>query len=169
MTNSAIAVANKFIEMAASKNRCFTQMQLQKLAYIAHGWSLALYDEPMISDPPLAWDYGPVYIDLREALRIYGSREVDKPIKFGDYFAGFSQGANHQDVVGTFTDKQNHLLNEVFRVYGEFQAFQLSALTHQDGTPWHQVFVRLKQKNSPIPNDRIKEHFLALKEGRTAA
>lgn len=169
MINSAIAVANKFIELAATKNRRFTQMQLQKLAYIAHGWSLAIYDEPMISEPSLAWDYGPVYADLREALRSYGSRDVDRLIKFGDYFAGYFQGDREQVVVGTFTDQQDLLLSEVFRIYGEFEAFQLSALTHQDGTPWHRVYKEQNLRNGYIQNDLIKEHFLELKAGRTAA
>jgi len=169
MTNSSIAVANRFIELAAAENRCFSQMQLQKLAYIAHGWSLAIYGEPLISEPPLAWDYGPVYTDLREALRNYGSRDVTKPIKFGDYTAGFFDGDSEQEVVGSFSQDQNLLLQEVFQIYGGFEAFQLSALTHQDNTPWHEVFIKQKRRNGPILDARIKEHFLELKKGRSAA
>lgn len=169
MINSSVAVANKFIEFAADEDRGLTQMQLQKLAYIAHGWSLAIYNEPLISEPPLAWDYGPVYADLREALKSYGSRGVSRPILRGDYEPSCFNEHSDEKVDGIFTDTQQHLLAEIFRSYGEFEAFQLSALTHKEGTPWHRVYHKMGRRSGAIPDDIIKEHFLDLKEGRSAA
>lgn len=169
MINSSVAVANKFIELAGKKGRRLTQMQLQKLAYIAHGWSLAIYDEPLISEPPLAWDYGPVYADLREALRSHGSKGVSRPIARGDYEAGCFHENSGEKVDGRFTDTQQYLLEEIFRIYGEFEAFQLSALTHKEGTPWHKVYRKMRRRSGAIQDDIIKEHFLELKRGRPAA
>ena len=168
MTNSSIAVANKFIELANKDNCRLTQMQLQKLAYIAHGWSLAIYDSPLINTPPLAWDYGPVYTDLREALRSYGSDGITKPIKTGDYSEGYFHENNNEVVVGSFTDEQKQLLDEMFRIYGKFEAFQLSALTHKKGTPWHKIYHEKEGRNGAISDDIIKRHFLDLKERSSA-
>jgi uncharacterized phage-associated protein len=63
-------------------------MQLQKLVYIAHGWNLAINGTPLTSDIPAAWDYGPVYRDLFEALRAYGSNPVTQEIRAGDFGPG---------------------------------------------------------------------------------
>lgn len=47
-------IANRFIRLAATEGRCFDQMQLQDLVYIAHGWCLALTGEPLTGDRPEA-------------------------------------------------------------------------------------------------------------------
>ena len=68
MTAWSAEIANEFIRRAAAEKRALTQMQLQKLVYIAHGWNLAINGEKLTHDDPQAWDYGPVYRDLWEAL-----------------------------------------------------------------------------------------------------
>ena len=74
-------IANEFIRRAAAEGRALTQMQLQKLVYIAHGWNLAINGDKLTSDDPQAWDYGPVYRDLWNALRSYGRAPVTREIR----------------------------------------------------------------------------------------
>ncbi len=42
-------IANEFLKMNGAMGR-LTQMHLQKLVYIAHGWKLALVGEPLADD-----------------------------------------------------------------------------------------------------------------------
>ncbi len=59
--HDARAVANEFIKLAKKHGKKpLTHMQLQKLVYIAHGWSFALGEEeaPLIADTVEAWDWG---------------------------------------------------------------------------------------------------------------
>ena len=93
---------------------------------------------------------------------------MSRPIARGDYGAGCFHERSGEKVDGRFTDTQQHLLEEIFRIYGEFEAFQLSALTHKEGTPWHKVYRQMNRRSGAIPDDIIKEHFLELKRGRPA-
>jgi len=58
-TQPTLAVANYLIGKAQSEGRSITPMQLIKLVYIAHGWTLGLYDQPLIGEQVEAWTYGP--------------------------------------------------------------------------------------------------------------
>jgi uncharacterized phage-associated protein len=69
-------IANEFIRLAAEEGRTFDPMQLQKLVYIAHGWNLASFNQPLTGDRPEAWEFGPVYVRLSEALAAYGYEPV---------------------------------------------------------------------------------------------
>ena len=61
-------IANEFLRLAKESGQSLTPMQLLKLVFIAHGWMLGLYGEPLISDDVQAWKYGPVIPDLYQTL-----------------------------------------------------------------------------------------------------
>lgn len=53
---SAKEIANYFLELSAKKD--ISPLKIQKLVYIAHGWHLALYGEPLVQDELAeAWEY----------------------------------------------------------------------------------------------------------------
>jgi len=47
-------------------------MQLIKLVYIAHGWTLGLYNQPLIGKQVEAWTYGPVIPSVYHDFKHYG-------------------------------------------------------------------------------------------------
>jgi antitoxin SocA-like protein len=83
MAVQARVVANEFIRLAEADGRALTPLQVIKLAYIAHGWMLALYQRPLISDSIEAWKYGPVIPTLYHALKKYGAGSVTGTIGGG--------------------------------------------------------------------------------------
>lgn len=169
MKSHSTAIANEFLDRANATGKTLTQMQLQKLVYIANGWSLSLLDEQLVEDTVQAWDYGPVFPELWEALRGYGRSPITKPILKGDFgFNAFSDSASEKSSVELST-RQTDLIDKVFETYGKFHAFQLSAMTHQDGTPWHKIFVTDGRKRGEIPTELIKKHFCDLRVKRSKA
>ena len=73
MPYDAATVANRFIELAESDSgRRLTPMQLIKLTYIAHGFSLAIKNRPLLDESVEAWRYGPVIPSLYRKLKSYG-------------------------------------------------------------------------------------------------
>jgi len=167
MAIHSTAVANRFLEHAEKAEQELTQMQLQKLVYIAHGWNLAINDRALTKDHPIAWDFGPVYPDLWKALRRYGSSLVTKKIKIGDFDIGATGRQAKKISTGSLEKAETDVVNKVFEVYGKFHAFQLSAITHAEGTPWDKVFIKNGAKNSVIPDNLIKEHFYELARQRS--
>ena len=164
MPANSKAIANEFIERSIRDGRPLTQMQLQKLVYIAHGWMLALFDRPLTLDSPEAWRYGPVYRDLREALKKYGTDRIPELIGGYGYIEDEIHGVDYVYSVpkGILHENESTLIDEIYKDYAKFEAFQLSALTHKEGTPWTKVYDSGKGENYIIPNSMIKEHFLKL-------
>ena len=155
-------IANEFIRRAKAEGRALTQMQLQKLVYIAHGWTLAITGNPLTYDEPEAWEYGPVYKELRRALRSYGRDGVGREIRNGEYSPGVFIGDDDATAVANLDSEEVKIVDRVYRDYGGFHAFQLSALTHKDGTPWTHIYNGGNGKFDEIPAALIREHFVEL-------
>ncbi|HAJ02337.1 MAG: hypothetical protein CL683_03240 [Brevundimonas sp.] len=164
------AIANEFIRLATDDGKGLTQMQLQKLVYIANGWSLAIRGEPLTADSPQAWTYGPVYPELHRALRSYGRDEVSREIRNSEFIPGMFEDEQNVPARAALSGDERAIVTRVYRDYGKFHAFQLSALTHRDGTPWTQVYNGGLGKFDDIPSNMIRDHFVELaRTGRASA
>lgn len=155
-------IANEFIRLAQAEGESFTQMQLQKLVYIAHGWALAITGIPLTLDLPEAWEYGPVYPSLRSALRRYGASPVTQEVLNAQYFPSPTLSEPDAPARASLTKDERKIIDRVFSDYGHFHAYQLSALTHQPDTPWSQIYNGGIGKFHQIPNALIRQHFVDL-------
>lgn len=165
MPGTSLDVANEFIRLAKESGRELTQMQLQKLVYIAHGWKLALSDAELTTDKPQAWDFGPVYPNLYEQLKKYGRGPVSDYVRSLEQSISYWFGGKKDGLPSTQLDEADkQLISSVFQIYGSYPAFQLSALTHEDDTPWSQVYER--NGNRHIPDAIIETHFKKLAKDR---
>ena len=158
---NAIAFANGFVERARKKGRQLSPIEVLKLTYIAHGWSLALLDRELFGDEVQAWKFGPVIPILYQATKFFGNGPVTQAIKH-PYFPGEYDGMQLSNV-------ENELLDRVYQVYGHLKPFQLSGLTHQKGTPWDKVWNKQggkRMRDAVIPNPLIQKHFKELAKKR---
>lgn len=156
MATSARAVANEFIRLAEEDGRTLTPLQIIKLAYIAHGWMLGLYQRPLIRDRIEAWKYGPVIPSLYHELKEYGAGSVTRQL---------SENVS-RDV--PLDAEEADIIRQVYDVYGRQNGVQLSALTHRRGTPWHTTW-RPNSMGVPISNDLIAEHYRRIADERSTA
>lgn len=146
---SPLQIADKFIELGIASGTPITQMQAQKLTYIAHGCALGHRGEGILSDPVCAWRYGPVLPALYHALKHHGSA----PIRTQIPQLPFYNAASIQD------EYVNGLINSVFRTYGRYDASVLSEFTHREGTPWRKTYDAGK---SIIDNKIIEDYYKRL-------
>ncbi len=117
-----LTVADAILKIAKSKGVSLTPMQLMKLVYIAHGWSLGLRGIDLFRNRIEAWQYGPVMPDLYHATKQFGRNPI--PL----HMVGEGPPPVSMEDVDFLTD--------VFDKYGHLSGPQLSYLTHQSGTPW---------------------------------
>ena len=149
----ARSVANEFLRKAQESGRTLTNMQLQKLVYIAHGYTLAILHYSLIKQSVEALRYGPVISDLYHALRQYGAGVVREPI--------------NRISRETISETDQALIASVLNAYGRFSGTQLSTMTHREGTPWHEVFnPHAFFNNDQISNDLIQKHYIKLLHDR---
>lgn len=145
MTYNPTTVANYFIDKY-SKIGNLTPMKVIKLTYIAYGWYLALTDkkERLLDESPIAWDFGPVFPSLYYSIKQYKKEKITEKIP----------NAIKDEKI---TSDDEKFLDKIWEVYGRFDGIYLSALTHNDGTPWRKVY--RKDSNAVISDDDIFEHY----------
>lgn len=147
------AVANYFIQKSFDTGQPLSPMKLLKLVYIAHGWHRGYFGTNLINDAVEAWQYGPVIPDLYRDIKHYGRRTIDAAIDGYLPLELYPQGALPNE-------RTLALLDNVWRAYGDKDGLQLSALTHQPGTPWDIIWRQGGgARNAIIPNDLIEAHY----------
>lgn len=143
-----LTVADAILKIAKSQGKSLTPMQLVKLTYIAHGWSLGLRNKDLFQNRIEAWQYGPVIPDLYHATKSYGRNPIP--------LSGIGDPKDIQIDPG-----DRAFLEQVFSKYGHLDGISLSYITHRAGTPWTQVY-RPGVHNIEIPDSLITRHYKEL-------
>lgn len=116
-----------------------TNLKLQKLVYYAQGFSLALHGRPLFPENIVAWQHGPVVPELYRKYKDHGALGIEPPA--------------HVDF-SKFTNEEKELLDDVYEVYGQFSAWKLRNMTHEEA-PWKETAI-----NDVITHDRMKNFFM---------
>ena len=164
MPYNAVAIANAFLAKPGALG-ALTQMQLQKLTYIADGWNMAINGSPLVTDTAQAWDYGPVFPDLYDHTKFFGGRPIGRLITPDDDDAVrfFGRATDHaRPYEADLQPEERAVIDHVWKRYGQLSGARLSALTHQEGTPWSKAY--RQGKNTPLDTDEIRGHYIALAE-----
>lgn len=158
--HEALAVANEFIRRAQIDSIAdVSQMKLQKLVYLAHGFYLANYEKPLIVEPVQAWKFGPVVPTLYRELREFGSTSISHQVSRSE------QGFWDEEVLAPSVpsaDTLDHaIIDGVWENYKHLSAVELSQITHEPDTPWSRVTENGQHQpsNMTIKNDIIQECF----------
>lgn len=137
---SAKNVAEYFLYKASLEEEAelITPLKLQKLLYYAQGFFLAIYSKPLFHERVEKWKHGPVVPEVYHLYKENGGNAIPSPLKID---------------LTIFDDKTIELLDEVYRVYGQFSAFALKNLTHQE-PPWLTT-----EYSCEIKHEKMKDYF----------
>ncbi len=171
MSIDAKAVANYFLDLAATEGVALTPMKLQKLVYFAHGWHLGYTDKPLLNEVIQAWSFGPVIRSLYNEFREFGADPINRkamescPVEGPMGWELESYEPSIEDAKKDDTGFLKSLLKKVWEVYKNYSAVQLANLTHVTGSPWWRVNNRYSgqiPRYEVIPNETIGDYFRPL-------
>lgn len=135
--------------LAAARHLCelsdwvLTNLELQKILYLAHMRYLGETGEPLIAGTFEAWDYGPVLPPVYEAVKVYGGNVI------GNVFGGVGK-IGDPDIV--------RALDTTYDQLKSFTAGQLVEETHWRNGAWAAVY-KPGRRGIPIPNNLIKWEY----------
>ena len=136
-------IAKYFLALSDPKvGDIISNVKLQKLCYYAQGFHLALYEKKLFPEKIEAWTHGPVIPALYQAYKKYGDGAIPRPETCD---------------MSRYDTKTQELLNEVYAVYGQYAAWKLRNMTHEE-TPW----VEAKKSRRNLSPGMMKEYFQTL-------
>lgn len=165
MKESALSVANYFVQKSLDDNKDLKPLKLMKLVYIAHGYMLALLDRSVFNprfDKVEAWKLGPVVPSVYHSFKMYGNSPILK-------LTGALQGARIVDgnmvadyIEPILKDKEAiRVCDYVWYRYGtQYNDSTLVSLLHRQGSPWATVYE--EGKNNIIPDEFTKAYYKLL-------
>ena len=126
-----------------------TPVQINKLAFISHGYALALAGVPLVSERAECWKYGPVFPTIHRELRQYGLAKAGRTIFWDAPATG--QGAvktlgKVRDMIGPL----HGIIDRVLETHGHLSGSDLSRLTDAG---W---------ARGRMPDADIRRHYMAL-------
>jgi uncharacterized phage-associated protein len=119
-------------------------MHIIKLVYIAHGWNLGFARKALILEATEAWRYGPVIPVVYRKFKSFGGDPIEIELK------------NQSEKL---SPHQNLMLDFINDAYEDYDALQLSTMTHEEGTPWHTTY-HGAGPGAIIPNKLIEAHYI---------
>jgi len=135
-------VAEYFLCLADKQSGDLTSnLKIQKLVYYAQGIHLAATGKPLFDDAIVAWVHGPVIESLYHAYKAYGDGAIEPACDYD---------------IPQFSQDTKQLLDEVYRILGQYSAWKLREMTHSE-TPW--VNADRKGLGSVITHQDMMEYF----------
>jgi uncharacterized phage-associated protein len=119
-----------------------SNLKLQKLVYYAQGFHLAITGELLFPDSVEAWAHGPVIPILYHEYKPFLNGPIPPPDDFDP------------DKIDRDT---KDLLDEVYKVFGQFSAWKLRNMTHEE-PPWKEAWETTKI----ISRESMKVYFKTL-------
>ena len=145
----AFDVANYFLNKVDEESgELISNLKLQKLVYFAQGFHLAIYGKPLFKNDIEAWAHGPVVSDLYHCYKKYGYGAIP---------------CLDSSDTPTISEEVAELLDEIYEIYGQFSAWRLRELTH-DQPPWKDHY-NDKGLGLVIPHEAMRDYFKTQIEG----
>lgn len=161
MKESALSIANYFIEIAWDVGSEIKPLRLMKLVYIAHGYILASLGKSLLNprfDKVEAWKYGPVIPSVYHSFKGYGNSPVKKkPVIFAGEYNSDGEIDIRTEEPTLQDETARKICDFVWNRYSRFSDWELVEFLHKKRSPWGLVYE--EGKNREIPDLYTKIYF----------
>ncbi len=149
MQHSAVDVAYYLINKGIDNKNPLTQLQLQLLTIISHGYYLAFNDgRSLIKETVEAWQFSPIVPIIYDALKMHGSGLIKRRKKFSlDLY---------MDTLALAA------IDEVYDVYGRLRGGELITILNRPEAPWHYDFAHsynYQGRRDLVSNKDIENYY----------
>ena len=130
-----------------------TDLFLQKMLYYVKAFSWVRLRKDIIEDDCEAWAYGPVFPEIYEKYKSFGSDVID------DYDESIEYGS-------LLTDEEIKIIDFVVECFGIYNGSTLMKITHKE-QPWIEARIGIPEfafSSNRIDNRRIYEYFDQMNE-----
>ncbi|MBC6414887.1 MAG: DUF4065 domain-containing protein [Bdellovibrionales bacterium] len=147
--HNPLAIANHFIDLSNPEG--LSLVQLIKLTYISHGFTLAILEKPLSNELAEAWKYGPVFPAIYHAFK--SSKDIYKITHKAKAFGTIFES--------NFNDIEKGIMKTAFEAYKNHSASQIISFTHEKDGPWDKAWREggKHSKNYKIQDDIIKKYY----------
>ncbi|MGP1365905.1 MAG: Panacea domain-containing protein [Schwartzia sp. (in: firmicutes)] len=128
-----------YVQMEAEDAEYISNLKLQKLLYYAQGVFSAITGSSLFDDALVAWEHGPVVIDVYHEYAKYGACGIE-----------YDKGDPPKE---TYTTEEKEILEQVYQHFGQYSAWKLRNMTHEE-RPW-----KITPRNKVIKLDVIRAFF----------
>ena len=139
-------------EYILNKGTDITQLALEKLLYYSQGFYKAFIGEYLFEDDCQAWIYGPVYKEVYNIYKEYGSDKIDLNVEY-----------DFNDIID---EDKRKVLDAVIKYFGCYSGSFLVDFTHMED-PWKKCRKGLdenERSNIIISKDSIYKYFEKIKD-----
>lgn len=144
-----------YILAYANEERIYMNItKLQKLLYIVYGAYLYLSDGVrLIDEKPEAWQYGPVFPNVRTYFLNSNLTDIEKSLISNSELEKIEKDETLDTIINATIDQ-----------FGDWNASQLSAWSHMEGSPWDKTTNKksFSWNNNIISDIDIYEYFSTL-------
>lgn len=139
-------IVNWLFERSRQDDKPLSLTQSIKLCYIAHGWYLERFNQPLIKGRLEAWSFGAVYPGIQQDYKT-DSNLVESAIQFQDKPLS-QQALDHMEII--------------YDIYADQDPFSLTALIKERGGAWDTA-IRTRGAFTIIGTSEIRSHFLQIR------
>lgn len=141
MPVSALSAARSLCQM---RDWSLSNLELQKILYIAHMLHLGEHGKPLVAENFEAWDYGPVVPKLYRRVKGFGS----EPIRNVFHWVPEIDSSSTEFAA----------LKDAVEQTRSMSPGQLVSITHWPKGAWYEVY-KPNHKGIVIPNDLIADEY----------
>lgn len=139
-------IASFVVKYCAKANYFINLTKLQKLIFCCYGVALADSEIRICREHPKAWDHGPVFPQVYKLTSKNRDGFVQQLLEYPDRCKELLPGSLIE------------LLHKALHIFGKYNAGQLVAWTHRDGSPWDICKKNIGLYHS-MDDDVIKDYF----------
>jgi len=166
MTYEARKICNFVLTNFDADQYDLTNLRINKLLFLVHGWSFGRSDSGLVKNHFEAWRHGPVVRVVFDTFKKFENRRITSLAEHLDYAIGDVRPITFEDIV----EKDRKLIRNIVIHYAKYSTNELVGMLHERGGPWDKIYHSFEsgeRRNARIPEKMIRTHFRSLSGDKT--